>query len=274
VSRIALAPLACVLAGCGTLSGASASLPTAEQQYDGPLYVANGRYGAAGQVVDCRNGATAGGFERAEVYASGATSDSVADALETAYSEGMFLEVPKVDLAIAETEADRTLLTYADPAGAVKVAVVFHDGPGSEGAGGDGWYRESWARCDLSEFPEQVAASYFGYQIWTGADGEPALTTEIVSFPGPEHCDWQDTTFLSLRDGSNDAAMYAEHPQAEIEQYMQGEYVADMPLPDDAVATPYSRDGRRLWLSPDDKYAYVGQPSSVEAWPRTQVGCD
>jgi hypothetical protein len=208
------------------------------------------------------------------VYADGATSDTVEGALETAYSEGMFLEVPKVELAVAKTEADWVLLTYADPAGAVKVAVVFHDGLGTEGAGGDGWYRESWERCDFSEFPERVAESYYGYQIWTGADGTPALTTEIVSYPGPAHCDWQATTFLSLGDGSRDQALYAEHPQPELVQYMEGEYVADLPLPDDAVATPYSRDGRRLWLSPDNRYAHVGQPSSVEAWPRAQVGCD
>jgi hypothetical protein len=272
VLPLGTALLAAVLAACGTVFGASAPLPTAKQQYDGPLYVAQGRYGAAGQAVDCRKGATAGGFERADVYAEGATSDSVQDALETAYSEGMFLEIPSVDLSVAKTEADRELLTYADDTGAVKVAVVFHDGPGSEGAGGDGWYRESWARCDFSEFPAQVAESYYGYQIWTGAGGAPALTTHIVSFPGSDHCDWQDTTFLSLGEDSRQEAMYAEHPQPDIEEYLQGEYVADMPLPDDAVATPYSRDGRRLWLSPDKRYAYVGQQRSVEAWPRTKPG--
>jgi hypothetical protein len=261
-----------MLAACGADSGATAQLPSAERRYDGPLYVAQGRYGAAGQVVQCRNGAIAGGFERAGVYAEGATSETVPDALETAYSEGMFLEMPKVDLAVARTETDRVLLTYADDAGAVKVAIVFHDGPGTEGAGGDGWYRESWARCDLSEFPEQVARSYFGYQIWTGADGEPALTTAIVSFPGSEHCGWQHTTFLSLGEGSRDQALYARHPQPDLEPLMQGKYIADMPLPDDAVPTPYSRNGQRLWLSADQQFAYVGEPRSVEAWPRTKPG--
>jgi hypothetical protein len=271
-SRLVLVMFVAILAACGTDSGVAAGLPGAEQRYDGPLYETEGRYGAAGQVVDCRNGARAGGFERAEVYAEGATSDTVQDALATAYSEGMFLEIPDVDLAVAKAEADRVLLTYAGDAGAVKVAVVFHDGNGTGGAGGDGWYRESWARCDFSEFPEQVAESYFGYQIWTGAGGEPALTSEIVSFPGSKHCNWQRTTFLSLGGDSRDGALYAERPQSDIAQFMQGKYVADMRLPDDAVATPYSRDGRRLWLSADERYAYVGEPHSVEAWPRTQPG--
>jgi hypothetical protein len=270
VCCIVLALLAATLVACGEDSGAAADLPNAERQYDGSLHVIQGRYGAAGQVVECRNGAKAGGFERTEVYADGATSDTVEDALETAYSEGMFLELPDFELAIAKTEADRVLLTYTDD-GAVKVAVVFHDGPATEGAGGDGWYRESWARCDFSEFPERVAESYYGYQIWTSADGEPALTTKIVSFPGPEHCDWQRTTFLSLGEG-RDNALYAQHPQRELVPFLQGEYVADMELPDDAVATAYSREGRRLWLSPDARYAYVGEPGSVDAWPRTQPG--
>jgi hypothetical protein len=210
-----------------------------------------------------------------KMYSEGATSDSVEDALETAYSEGMFLELPKVDLAVAETDSDRELLTYADKAGAVKIAIVFHDGPATEGAGGDGWYRESWARCDISEFPADVAASFFDFQIWTRADGEPALTTQIVSYPSSEHCDWQDTTFLSFHEGSRDQTMYAERPSPDMADYLKGKYVADLALPDDAVATPYSRDGRRLWLSADGRYAYVGQPRSVEAWPRLKktFGC-
>jgi hypothetical protein len=270
-SYVVLALVAATLAACGgEPSGSAVDLPKAQQQYDGPLLVEQGRYGAAGQVVECRNGPNAGGFVRTGVYADGATSDTVQDALETAYSEGMFLELPDVDLAITKTEADRVLLTYADD-GAAKIAVVFHDGPATEGAGGDGWYRESWARCDFSEFPARVAGSYYGYQIWAGADGVPAPTTEIVSFPGSEHCDWQRTTFLSLGEG-RDQALYAEHPQRDVVDFLQGEYVADMRLPDDAVVTPYSRQGRRLWLSPDARYAYVGEPGSVEAWPRTQPG--
>jgi hypothetical protein len=184
----------------------------------------------------------------------------------------MFLEAPRLDLSIAKTEAERVLLTYADPGGAIKEAVVFHDGAASAGAGGDGWYRESWARCDLSEFGDDIAASYFGYQLWRDADGEPALTRDIVSFPGSDHCDWEQTTFLAFGEGTRHEVTYAAHPTPDIEDYLQGEFATDLPLPDNAAATPYSRDGRRLWLSPDKRYAYVGEPGSVEAWPRTKPG--
>ena len=178
-----LALTAFLLAGCGDDTGVSAiELPSADQQYDGPLYVEEGRYGAAGRVLECRHQPAAGGFASAEVFAEGATSDTVEEALETARSEGMFLELPELELEVAKVERDRVLLTYTVD-GAVRAALVFHDGPATEGAGGDGWYRESWARCDLSEFPDDVAESYFGYQLCTGPDGVPALTSDIVSYP-------------------------------------------------------------------------------------------
>ena len=267
----ATALVAVLLAACGDDSGAALDLPRAEQQYDGPLYVEEGRYGAAGDVLGCRHDPAAGGSAGGDVYADGATSDSVAKALATARSEGMFLELPDVELEIAKTESDRVLLTYsADET--VRAAVIFRDGPATEGAGGDGWYRESWARCDLSEFPAEVAESYFGYQLWTGPDGLPALTSKVVSFPGAQHCDWQSTTFLALGEGRRDQAMYAKDPQPELVEHMQGPYVDEMELPADAVTTPYSREGQRLWLSPDERYAYVGKPGSVEGWPRTKPG--
>ncbi|MDQ4055754.1 MAG: hypothetical protein M3237_24105 [Actinomycetota bacterium] len=266
---VAAMALTAVLAGaCGDGSGAALDLPRADQQYDGPLYVETGRYGAAGGVLGCRHRPAAGGFESSEVYAEGATSDSVAKALATARSEGMFLDLPDVDLEVAKTESDRVLLTYsADDA--VRAAVIFRDGPATEGAGGDGWYRESWARCDFSEFPEEVAESYFGYQIWTGPDGEPALTTDIVSYPGPEHCDWQSMTFLSL----GEKRTYVRHPPAELGQWVDGAFVPSMELPADAVDTGFRRDGRRLWLSPPGDRAYVGRPGDVEAWPKAHLAC-
>ena len=266
-----MALVAMLLGACGDDSGATLDLPRADEQYDGPLYVDEARYGAAGEVLDCRMRPAAGAFQSAKEYGGGATSDDVALALDTARSEGLFLEVPVLDLAVAKTDRDRVLLTYTSE-NAVKAALIFHDGPATEGAGGAGWYLESWARCDLAEFPAEVAESFFGYQLWTGPDGLPALTSKVVSFPGSQHCDWQSTTFLALGEGRRDQAMYAKDPQPELVEHMQGPYVDEMELPADAVTTPYSREGQRLWLSPDERYAYVGKPGSVEGWPRTKPG--
>lgn len=163
------------------------------------------------------------------------------------------------------------LLTYSVER-APLAALIFRDGPATEGAGGEGWCLESWARCDFSEFPAEVAESYFGYQLWTGADGLPALTTEIVSFPGSEHCDWQSMTFLSLGEGK-DETLFLRRPDEELRPFVATEFVDDMRLPDDAIATAYSRDGNRLWLSPAGDRVYVGRPGEVEAWPRFDTGC-
>ena len=140
-----------------------------------------------------------GGAEPDEPFAEGATSDSVEGALETAYSEGLFISLPDVDLAAAKVEGDRVLLTFA-PASRPVVALVFRDGPATEGAGGPGWYLESWARCDFADFPEQVAAD-FGYLLWRDAAGEPVPVRQVSSGPGAEHCGYDVMTFLYLRGG-------------------------------------------------------------------------
>jgi len=54
----------------------------------------------------------------------------------------------------------------------VKQAVIVHDGPATEGAGGPGWYVESWARCDYSELPAYFTDS-IGLRIWTDLPDTP-----------------------------------------------------------------------------------------------------
>jgi hypothetical protein len=84
-----------------------------------------------------------------------------------------------------------------------------------------------------------------------GADGVPAPTTEIVSFPGSEHCEWQRSTFLSLGEGRDQGTLWPTS-QRDVVDFLQGEYVADMRLPDDAVATlhrPANPAGVRLRMT-------------------------
>lgn len=70
--------------------------------------------------------------------------------------------------------------------GSPKAALVVRDGPGSEGAGGDGWYVESWAVCDVVELPD--VARELGCEVWTDARGEPVPTRVLAVTRGPEHC--------------------------------------------------------------------------------------
>lgn len=244
---------------------------TTARSYDGPLYLSRSaavhpRAGAAGNAVDCRTWG-AGGFADAAVYNSGATGDSPERALAIARSERIFDGVQE-GLQVAKQEADRVLYVL-EIDGVIKQAVILHDGPATDGAGGPGWYVESWARCDYSELPASFTDA-IGLQIWTDAAGQLVPTTKVQSWRGAQHCDWESMTFLYIGDET-----YVRAPQPDLTAFFADAYRSHADLPRDAVATGFQRDGKQLWLAPDKSVAYVGTPSDVEVWPRTvkQLGC-
>jgi hypothetical protein len=263
-----------VWAGTNGPTDDAKGFPPAATSYDGPLS-APGRYGAAGKAIDCVNPPT-GSNRTEDVYSQGATSDTPRGAVDTAYSEGLFLEMPRVDLAVAATEEDRQMLTY-ESSGRVLLALVVHNGPAASGTGGDGWYVETVARCDFAEFPaaDRVIAGMVDYGIWTDEDGVPVPVTKVYSSPGPAHCSWESMTFLILDEGTGRRSRsYIENPNKELRDYIAAPYLRNVPLPDDARDTGWQRNGRHLWLSTDGRYAYVGTVTSVDAWPRFDSGCD
>jgi hypothetical protein len=254
------------LVGAVTVTGCGHSGPgePAATAYDGPLHVsaADGshpRAGAAGEAVDCTTWGT-GGSSRQRVYSEGATADSPQQALEVARSERGFDGVQD-GLEVAAQDEDRVLYVV-EVDGRIKQAVIVHDGPATDGAGGPGWYVESWARCDLAELPDYAAS--MGVQTWTDASGASVPTRTVQSYAGPEHCDWQSMTFLEVRGG-----VYVRAPLPELARYFDASYRSRATLPADAVDTGYRRDGNRLWLGADGRWAFIGTPRSVEAWPRT-----
>ena len=264
---LALACLVLALLGCG--SNADRTGEPAGTTYDGPLHVDSqqSRWGAAGEVIDCRTPGE-GGASSAKVYGEGATADSPEDALETARGEGGFGGVQE-GLTVAAKEDDRVLYVL-EVDGTVKQAVIVHDGPATKGAGGPGWYVESWAKCDDSEMPPGYLDS-IGHLIWTDAHGRPVPTTVLDAWVGPAHCDWQSMTFLELG-----GATYVGNADPELADFFAEKYRAHADLPADAVDTGYQRGGRHLWLSADKQRAYVGTTDDVELWPRTvsPLGCD
>ena len=218
-------------------------------------------------MVDCGTWG-AGGFSDTEVYGEGATADSPEQALEVARSERGFGGAQQ-GLRVAKQEEHRVLYVL-EVRGVVKQAVIVRNGPATEGAGGPGWYVESWARCDYSELPRWFTDS-IGLQIWTDRPGRPLPTTTIESWTGPEHCGWQSMTFLHLGE-----AQYVRDPEPDLADFFAEPYVAHHQLPPTAVDTGFQRDGHHLWLSPDKQRAFVGRtPDDVEIWPRTikPLGC-
>ena len=206
--------------------------------------------------MDCDSRVT-GGFSDG-LYDNGAAASDPEGAIETAAQEAGF-DGAGNGYEVALREDTRVLFTY-DVDGETKQAIIVHDGPTIDG---DGWYVESWARCDLAEFPDAIAAEA-GVQVWTDADGDRVPTTVIQSYAGEAHCDWQQMTFLQV--GGN---TYLRDPGSDLRAYFQKEFVPDLPLPADAVDTGHQRAGQQLWLPPDEERAYVGADRDhVELWPR------
>lgn len=277
--RVVPALLGVALAlGALSACGAERSLSEAATfQYDGPLQLPAGegrnpRAGAAGDVVDCDTWGSGQAFH-GEEYVEGATADDPDTAVDTAFSEGLFFSMPR-DLLVAAKTDDRVLYV-AEVDGRPKAALIVHEGEGSEGAGGDGWYAESWAVCDAVELPSDFVAE-IGYEVWTDADGRAVPTTELSVMRGPEHCDWQDMTFLTLP-GPGAGPTFVRDPDPGLRDYFADPYEPHTELPADAVDSGFRHDGDRLWLAPDRSRVYVGTAADdVEAWPRTAqpLGCD
>lgn len=118
---------------------------------------------------------------------------------------------------------------------------------------------------------------------WT-REGE-AVPTDVLSLSaGPEHCDWQDVTFVggtglpTPPDGRggdwvrDPQGVLAFAPQA------QSEFRARAALPADAVSTGFLQGRVELWTAPGDRSAYVylvnaRDRDDVERWVRVQAGC-
>jgi hypothetical protein len=187
--------------------------------------------------------------------------------------EGLFLDAPTDDLVLERDDGDRVLFTTSYD-GIARQALIVRNGPSGPGTGakdGRGWYVESFAACDLADFPEAVSAAR-GVQVWTDRTGARVSTTKVVSASGPAHCSWQDMTILTLGDGTKTARTYFAHPSADLRKYFDRPYLEHVPVPSDATDTGYELEGRHLWLSVDQHDAYVGTKTDADRWPRPTRG--
>ncbi|MFD1825685.1 hypothetical protein [Mumia zhuanghuii] len=227
--------------------------------YEGPLS-ATGKRGAAGHVVEC-TGPAEGGNNYPGAYDNGALSDDAEEAIRTAFDEALVFGARGGYVRVREDDG-RALYTLTHDGG-VRQALIVRDGQ-------DGWYVESWARCDYSELPDEVAEEA-GYEIWSDADGRVS-TRRVQSYAGPAHCSWDDMTFLEI-----DEAEYvrAPEPDPHVATLLSGAYEAAVALPPDARDTGFHRGEDHLWLSADGAWAFVGDGERVERWPRAvgKLGC-
>lgn len=262
-----------VLAGCGTSSLVVTGEPVSDP-YAGPMQlpvdhgdaasVLEGS-GAAGRALQCDGEPYAGGSGD---YDSGLTStqESAESALENYFSEEVFVQLPADGYRVERDDDERVLFSY-DVRDQTKVAFIA-SGSILDFNGDEGWGIETWAQCDPSEFPASVTDA-LGIEVWRDASGKRVPVTEVQSGPGPEHCDWQDITFLTL-DTENGERQYLRDTTGELRDLLATTFDASATLPKQATDTGFRRDGRRLWLHPKGSAAYLVEktnPNNVERWP-------
>ena len=269
-----------LLAGCGSESAVEAD--PAGAPYDGPMFVeldhrdratALEASGAAGhRRTRARDPRRGGGG----AYEDGleTVQDSPQEALEN-WIDQEWAAVPEDGYRIERVDGGRALLSY-DVGEQTKAAVVVRDDI-TDFDDETGWGVEAWATCDPAELGVDVAES-LGFQVWSDADGEPVPTTEVVSFTGAEHCDWDGITFVRVGYGSDIDRKFDEYLSDDPGFDLATAPDPSTTLPGDAEDTGWRRDGRELWVAEDPRAAYlvdVDDPRDVELWPAATgpVGC-
>jgi len=156
------------------------------------------------------------------------------------------------------------LFTWTE-GGAVLGAFVVGDGM-DDVEGHHGWGVTSYAVCDPAQWPP-AKVDEVGLQIWSDADGDPVPTLLIHAEAGPEHCDWQEMTFLYLGKGGRGSEFYGT-PPGELQKHLTTTYASHTELPPAALDTGYQREGRELWVAADGSAAYLARSDGdAQRWP-------
>jgi hypothetical protein len=282
----ALATLA-VLVGCGEETVASPGEPEpapVANPYDGPMHLEPDysdnasvvdRSGAAGRALECEGEPYNGGGGD---YVDGgleSVQGSPQEALVNWLEEASWGALPESPYRVERDDGDRVLLSY-DVGDKTKIAFIAASGT-LDYNDDTGWGIESWAQCDPAELPEDVAEA-LGYEVWEDASGARIPVAEVRSSPGPEHCDWQDITFLNLGADDRNVEQYVRDTDGEFADWTTTRYDGAAVLPEDATDTGFHREGRGLWLGTRPDAAYLvslDDPADVERWPaaREQIAC-
>ena len=264
---------ALLLASCGSEPLNQASLepvPTVDL-YEEPIADAPNpadRAGAASNFIECSFGISNGGWS----YDFGETpgSDDPDDAL-VEFVDADWFGLPHSNYELGGTDTGRRLYQYSVD-DMPKVAVIVADDSSDEGLHlSTGWIVETFATCDPAEYDPANDAE-FALDVWLDSNGGRVPTSIITSLKGAEHCGWETVTYLFFND-----RQYISDPEGVLTSELIQPYQAESDLPQDASATGYSHEGHELWVSADERVAYMVSDSHVQAWPVPRSGsilCD
>jgi hypothetical protein len=99
--------------------------------------------------------------------------------------------------------------------------------------------------------------------------------TRIQSFQGAEHCSWTDITLLLV--GREETADWyvRDTSGGDFLELLRTTFANEATLPEDATDTGFRRDGRQLWIGPDEEAAYLVSldDAHLPSEPRRCAGC-
>jgi hypothetical protein len=124
-----------------------------------------------------------------------------------------------------------------------------------------------------------------GDQPWVDTSGRPVPTSTVLSFPGHEHCGWENSLWIYfdggyyLKDpehvvyGPGDTAFPTDQPRSATRADL---YQTLSQLPTQAEDSGLRRGDAALWTNPDEdgEAVYLVDGDLVERLPRTFWGCD
>ena len=91
--------------------------------------------------------------------------------------------------------------------------------------------------------------------VWQDESGRRVPVTRIQSFQGAEHCSWTDITFL-LVGPEETADWYVRDTRGgEFSGRLRTTFANEATLPEGATDLGLRRDGRQLWIGPDEEAA-------------------
>jgi hypothetical protein len=185
--------------------------------------------------------------------------------------EQWWLETDAVRVA-ARTES-RVLFVHDVDARARFAALVDRGRDGEAPA----WRLSAWAMCDPSELTGDNS-DRLGYGVWLDAGGDAAPTSLVMTVRGPEHCGWEDVTFIEVNRTSTRPRQFVYAPEGELADLLRTTYDAHAHLPGAARDTGWRRGGLALWLHRGGDAAYLvnlADPTDVQRWPKSKrtIGC-
>lgn len=218
----------------------------------------------AGQL-ECDGAVANIGSEVPDGFGVGAPGDSPAAGLASFLGpNNPFASLPAA--GYTQIHLDAHWASYAHVfTGRAKAILVL----GDTTAFGTGWLVVGLRACDASEFDPSIALT-FPVTVWTSTTGEPVSTETIRSIPGPGHCGWDSSIWLTV-----DGILYFRDPSGVMTEWTRTVFDANAQKPAAALDSGFRSDGWSLWLEPAGD-AYLVSPERIERWPRSidpLIGC-